>query len=69
MLPAPDCCLSAPARRLPADGLIVDDRRLWWKKSGGRPSTYRRSMWRMSNAKALIFIAVVAIAVALLALA
>jgi hypothetical protein len=37
---------------------------------GHRASTYRRRiMWRMSNAQALIFIAVVVIAVALLVLA
>jgi hypothetical protein len=37
---------------------------------GHRTSTYRRRiMWRMSNAQALIFIAVVVIAVALLVLA
>lgn len=33
---------------------------------GGRASTYRRSMWQLSNAQALIFVATVVVAIALL---
>jgi hypothetical protein len=47
---------------------------VFWGKTGSRglvrspaagPSTYRRTMWRLSNAQALIFIAAVAVMVAL----
>ena len=53
----------------------VDDRRRWWNKSPPMPasavfrrqgpSTYRRTMWRLSNTQALIFIAAVVVMVAL----
>jgi hypothetical protein len=33
------------------------------------PSTYRRTMWRMSDAQALIFIAAIVVAVAVMLLA
>jgi hypothetical protein len=39
------------------------------KQIGGRASTYRRTMWRMSNAQALIFVALVIVIVAVLVLA